>query len=108
MRCQYRTNASQWSPPLSQDSIAQASYEVASDDRVNISLIESTLVPDALLKIFQKNYNLLLEIFNPEGWLDITYVDDSWRVGRDECAPCPLPPAPCPLRPTPYTAHPAP
>lgn len=26
-----------------------------------------------LLNIFQKNYDLLLAIFNPEGWLEITY-----------------------------------
>lgn len=27
---------------------------------------------------------LLLSIFNPEGWLDITYVDGTLRCGRDD------------------------
>jgi hypothetical protein len=26
-----------------------------------------------LMNIFQKNYDMLLAIFNPEGWLEITY-----------------------------------
>jgi hypothetical protein len=26
-----------------------------------------------LMNIFQKNYDMLLDIFNPEGWLEITY-----------------------------------
>uniref|UniRef100_A0A0A9DG32 Plastid lipid-associated protein/fibrillin conserved domain-containing protein n=1 Tax=Arundo donax TaxID=35708 RepID=A0A0A9DG32_ARUDO len=37
-----------------------------------------------LMNIFQKNYDLLLAIFNPEGWLEITYVDESLRIGRDD------------------------
>jgi hypothetical protein len=41
-------------------------------------------VPDKLQQLFEKNYALLLSIFNPEGWLDITYVDDELRVGRDD------------------------
>jgi hypothetical protein len=41
-------------------------------------------VPDQLQQLFQKNYDLLLSIFNPEGWLDITYVDAELRVGRDD------------------------
>ncbi len=32
----------------------------------------------------QANYELLLSIFNPEGWLDTTYVDDQHRIGRDD------------------------
>ncbi len=32
----------------------------------------------------QANYALLLSIFNPEGWLDTTYVDDRHRIGRDD------------------------
>ncbi|XLS74445.1 hypothetical protein HN51_031310 [Arachis hypogaea] len=35
------------------------------------------------MHVFRKNYNLLLGIFNPEGWLEITYVDDTMRIGRD-------------------------
>lgn len=41
-------------------------------------------VPDQLRQLFEKNYELLLSIFNPEGWLDITYVDSQLRIGRDD------------------------
>lgn len=44
----------------------------------------SVQVPDQLQQLFKQNYELLLSIFNPEGWLDITYVDDELRVGRDD------------------------
>lgn len=40
--------------------------------------------PKQLNALFQQNYDLLLSIFNPEGWLEITYVDDAHRVGRDD------------------------
>lgn len=39
-----------------------------------------------MMNIFQKNYDMLLAIFNPEGWLEITYVDESLRIGRDDKA----------------------
>ncbi|KAM7514304.1 hypothetical protein LguiA_003887 [Lonicera macranthoides] len=52
--------------------------------RVNISYNNSTLTPEQLMSMFRKNYDLLLEIFNPEGWLEITYVDDMIRIGRDD------------------------
>jgi len=61
-----------------------ARYAAATDSRVNIEFVESTLAPEQLQKLFEKNYDLLLGIFNPEGWLDITYVDDTHRVGRDD------------------------
>eukprot|EP00878_Enallax_costatus_P025694 GHUV01027513.1.p1 GENE.GHUV01027513.1~~GHUV01027513.1.p1 ORF type:complete len:236 (+),score=66.50 GHUV01027513.1:274-981(+) len=62
----------------------KASYEPVSDSRVDIKFIESTLVPDQLQQLFKQNYDLLLSIFNPEGWLEITYVDEELRVGRDD------------------------
>lgn len=62
----------------------EASYVVSSATRVDIRFERSTIVPDQLLKLFQKNYDMLLSIFNPEGWLEITYVDDEMRVGRDD------------------------
>ncbi|KAG6793192.1 hypothetical protein POTOM_002385 [Populus tomentosa] len=37
-----------------------------------------------LMNLFRKNYDLLLSIFNPDGWLEITYVDDNMRIGRDD------------------------
>ena len=50
--------------------------------RVDIHFESSRLVPEQLLSLFQKNYDLLMSIFNLEGWLEITYVDDMLRVGR--------------------------
>ena len=52
--------------------------------RVAIRFENSTLVPEQLLSLFQKNYDLLLSIFNPEGWLEITYIDETLRIGRDD------------------------
>ncbi|XP_066347231.1 fibrillin protein 5 homolog isoform X2 [Miscanthus floridulus] len=62
----------------------EASYTVASQTRVDIKLQSSTITPEQLMNIFQKNYDMLLDIFNPEGWLEITYVDESVRIGRDD------------------------
>ncbi|XP_062225634.1 fibrillin protein 5 homolog isoform X3 [Phragmites australis] len=62
----------------------EASYNVTTKTRVDIKLQSSTITPDQLMNIFQKNYDLLLAIFNPEGWLEITYVDESLRIGRDD------------------------
>lgn len=62
----------------------KAAYTVESEKRVAIEFLGSELVPEQLAALFEKNYDLLLKIFNPEGWLDITYVDDDLRVGRDD------------------------
>lgn len=62
----------------------EASYKIVSKSRVDIKLENSSITPDQLMTIFQKNYDLLLAIFNPEGWLEITYVDDTMRIGRDD------------------------
>ncbi|ONK77529.1 uncharacterized protein A4U43_C02F7520 [Asparagus officinalis] len=62
----------------------EASYKITSKTRVGIKLEKSTITPDQLMNLFKQNYDLLLAIFNPEGWLDITYVDDSLRIGRDD------------------------
>ncbi|KAL1364762.1 hypothetical protein AAHE18_03G240100 [Arachis hypogaea] len=61
----------------------EASFKIASATRVDINFESSTIIPDQLMHVFRKNYNLLLGIFNPEGWLEITYVDDTMRIGRD-------------------------
>ena len=45
--------------------------------------MDSRIQPPALQSIFEMNEKLLLDIFNPEGWLDITYLDANFRVGRD-------------------------
>ncbi|KAG1331062.1 putative plastid-lipid-associated protein 7, chloroplastic [Cocos nucifera] len=62
----------------------EASYKIVSKTRVDIKLENSSITPDQLMNLFQKNYDLLLAIFNPEGWLEITYVDDTMRIGRDD------------------------
>ncbi|XP_047941549.1 fibrillin-5, chloroplastic isoform X2 [Salvia hispanica] len=54
------------------------------DQRVDISYQKSVITPDQLMNVFRKNYDLLLQIFNPDGWLEITYVDDALRIGRDD------------------------
>lgn len=40
--------------------------------------------PSQLQDLFEQHYDMLLSIFNPAGWLDITYLDDRLRVGRDD------------------------
>lgn len=40
--------------------------------------------PKQLNALFKKNYDLLLSIFNPDGWLEITFVDEQHRLGRDD------------------------
>ncbi|XP_039063923.1 fibrillin protein 5 homolog [Hibiscus syriacus] len=62
----------------------EASFKIVSKSRVDISYDNSTITPDQLMNVFRKNYDLLLGIFNPEGWLEITYVDDTMRIGRDD------------------------
>ncbi|XP_058100210.1 fibrillin protein 5 homolog isoform X2 [Magnolia sinica] len=61
-----------------------ASFKIASKSRVDIEYKNSTIAPDQLMSIFRKNYDILLAIFNPEGWLEISYVDESMRIGRDD------------------------
>ncbi|CAM6100688.1 unnamed protein product [Calypogeia fissa] len=62
----------------------EAAYHVTSPTRVAIQFETSSISPERLFSLFKKNYDLLLGIFNPEGWLEITYVDDTVRVGRDD------------------------
>ncbi|XP_074297979.1 fibrillin protein 5 homolog [Silene latifolia] len=62
----------------------QASFSVSSPSRVNIKYDSSKIAPNQLMNLFEKNYELLLGIFNPDGWLDITYVDEEMRIGRDD------------------------
>ncbi|KAF8377164.1 hypothetical protein HHK36_030537 [Tetracentron sinense] len=66
----------------------EASFKITSKSvkapRVDIKYENSTITPDQLMNVFRKNYDLLLSIFNPEGWLEISYVDESMRIGRDD------------------------
>lgn len=52
--------------------------------RVDIAFESARLSPPALEAVFKSNYDLLLGIFNPEGWLEVTYLDGELRVGRDD------------------------
>ncbi|KAI5384266.1 fibrillin protein 5 homolog [Lathyrus oleraceus] len=69
---------------LSGELTIEASFKIASKTRVDITFEKSTIIPDQLMNVFRKNYDILLGIFNPEGWLEITYVDDNMRIGRDD------------------------
>ncbi|KAJ8765326.1 hypothetical protein K2173_012023 [Erythroxylum novogranatense] len=61
----------------------EASFRIASNSRVDISCDSSTIIPEQLKNMFKRNYDLLVSIFNPEGWMEISYVDDDMRIGRD-------------------------
>ncbi|KAK9949960.1 hypothetical protein M0R45_005467 [Rubus argutus] len=61
-----------------------ASFKKSSKSRVDINYDSSTITPIQLMNVFRKNYDILLGIFNPDGWLEITYVDDTMRIGRDD------------------------
>ncbi|CAN0877458.1 Fibrillin protein 5 homolog [Linum grandiflorum] len=50
-----------------------ASFKIVSKSRVGITYTGSRITPEQLMNVFQKNYDLLLSIFNPEGWLELTY-----------------------------------
>ncbi|KAG2489590.1 hypothetical protein HYH03_011871 [Edaphochlamys debaryana] len=71
------------------DLAIRAQYAVESPTRVGITYLDSALKPAQLQKIFEATLPLLLSIFNPEGHLDISYLDPqprelgAWRVGRD-------------------------
>lgn len=60
-----------------------ADYQIETENRVRVSSKTARLEPQELSKLLGKNLSLLTKIFNPEGTLDITYVDESVRIGRD-------------------------
>ncbi|GAB2283203.1 hypothetical protein Dimus_017729 [Dionaea muscipula] len=62
----------------------EATFVVASESRVSIKYRRSSITPEQLMKVFKQNYELLISIFNPDGWLEITYLDDTLRIGRDD------------------------
>ncbi|KAK9864692.1 hypothetical protein WJX84_007382 [Apatococcus fuscideae] len=61
-----------------------ATYKAVSPLRVQVTFANAKLEPRQLQELFASQLDVLLSIFNPEGWLDITYVDHSHRVGRDQ------------------------
>ena len=60
-----------------------ADYKVASETRVEVSTVSTALEPQSFERLLGENRNLLLEIFDPTGFLEITYIDDDLRIGRD-------------------------
>lgn len=60
-----------------------ATYVPVSKTRVEVTLQDTCLQPSALSKMLGENEALLVQIFNPDGYLDITYVDESLRIGRN-------------------------
>ena len=64
--------------------IIRAGFTVASAQRAEVTFESAQLQPAQLDKLFNKYLDLLLSIFNPDGWLDVTYLDDEMRVGRDD------------------------
>jgi hypothetical protein len=62
----------------------RASFTVVSPSRVDVAFDSAVLEPAQLEQLFRKHYDMLLAIFNPEGWLEVTYVDEDLRIGRDD------------------------
>lgn len=60
-----------------------ADYTVESAQRVAVQSKSSSLEPKALEAILGDKSDLLTEIFDPTGHLDITFVGDDLRIGRD-------------------------
>ncbi|GJX60027.1 probable plastid-lipid-associated protein 7, chloroplastic [Tanacetum coccineum] len=65
--------------------IIEASFKISSKSRVDIRYNTSTIVPDQLMNLFRKNYDILLGIFNPDGWLEIT--KHSWHRSKSLVGP---------------------
>ncbi|GAB0496105.1 hypothetical protein MMPV_007415 [Pyropia vietnamensis] len=62
-----------------------ASFKPETDRRVEVVATGSSLTPPGLEKLLGENRGLLTKIFDPTGWLDITYLDDQgYRLGRDD------------------------
>ena len=47
-------------------------------------LVRATLEPEPLRALLGPHEPLLLKLFNPAGWLDITFLDSDLRIGRDD------------------------
>lgn len=73
----------------------EARFEVAGQNhprRVDIALSRAALTPPALDALLGQHVDLLLSIFNPEGWLETTFFSGAdedeggggLRVGRDD------------------------
>lgn len=61
-----------------------ASYSIVGPKRVQVCMSDSFLQPQSFANLLGENISLLTNIFNPDGFLDITYVDHELRIGRDD------------------------
>lgn len=61
----------------------EAEYTVENEKQVKVKTKSAKLEPAKLNKMLGENAALLTQIFNPEGTLHTTYLDDNIRVGRD-------------------------
>ena len=63
----------------------EAGFAISGRDhprRVDISLRSAALTPPALDSLLGQHMELLLSIFNPEGWLETTYLGADVRVSK--------------------------
>lgn len=61
-----------------------ANYTPLSDKRVSVEMTATALQPHSLETLLGDKVSLLTEIFDPTGYLDITFIDHDMRVGRDD------------------------
>jgi len=89
------TLATRYAPATSVDPVPESTPSnpsSTSSSRVDVRLVSSDLAPAALRTVFEGVLPLLLDVFDPEGWLDITYIDagspdgshPGFRLGRDD------------------------
>ena len=53
-------------------------------NRVEVETRDWKLKPEKLMQLLGGEIGILMEVFNPQGWLDVTFVDERYRVGRDD------------------------
>ena len=61
-----------------------ATYETAGENSVQVTTSSAELRPQKLQAVLGEHFNVLLDIFNPEGTLHITYLDSNFRIGRNQ------------------------
>ena len=60
------------------------SFDFASDTTVHVDFLEYSLQPEALRSALEKQRDVLLNSFSPEGSLHTTFLDHSLRISRDD------------------------
>eukprot|EP00183_Erythrolobus_madagascarensis_P002791 CAMPEP_0185854268 /NCGR_PEP_ID=MMETSP1354-20130828/21853_1 /TAXON_ID=708628 /ORGANISM="Erythrolobus madagascarensis, Strain CCMP3276" /LENGTH=279 /DNA_ID=CAMNT_0028555991 /DNA_START=39 /DNA_END=878 /DNA_ORIENTATION=- len=64
--------------------VIRAAYETVDERRVAVETEAYDLEPEKLKVMLGDNMKLLLKIFEPDGFLDITFLDEDLRVGRND------------------------